>query len=166
MQRLRYSEIQPIPGAGVYAFSIDDPTALPPLYVGPTGLLYVGMTESSLEIRNHFFHKDSSFSSFRRSLGALLKQDLKLQAIRRGWGKSPKDMTHYRFAHPGEDELTTWMKNHLEYSYEVVSSYPPARERELISDLGPPLNLTLWPNPQKTLLMKLRKACRDEAAKS
>lgn len=165
-QRLRYSQIPSIPDAGVYAFSIDDPIALPSICIGPTGLLYLGMTESSLEVRNHFFHKNSSFSSLRRSLGALLRKELKLQAVRRGSGRSSKDISHYRFAAPGEDQLTTWMKDHLEYSYELGSNDIPTRERELILHLRPPLNLTLWPNPQKTVVMELRKACRDEAGKS
>jgi hypothetical protein len=103
MQRLRYPEIPSITGAGVYAFSIDDPAALSSIRVGSTGLLYVGMSESSLEIRNHFFHKDSSFSSLRRSFGALLrdKDDLNLHAIPRGSGQSAKDLVHYRFRGDG-----------------------------------------------------------------
>jgi hypothetical protein len=44
-------------------------------------VLYVGMTESSLEVRNHFTHKHSGFSTLRRSLGALLRHELGLWPI-------------------------------------------------------------------------------------
>ena len=67
LQRFHYSEIPSVPGVGVYIFSIANLGAITPIRVEPTGLLYVGMTESSLEVRNHFFHKNSSFSSLRRS---------------------------------------------------------------------------------------------------
>jgi len=90
------------------------------------------MTEDSLEIRNHFAHKNSSFSSPRRSLGAILKKKLALIAIPRGLGKSAKDMVNYRFAGNGEERLTTWMVNHLEYSFVVLGNGIENVERELV----------------------------------
>jgi hypothetical protein len=123
------------------------------------------MTESSLNARNHFFHKDSSFSTFRRSLGALLKHRLELHARYRGQGNSDKSATHYQFGADGEERLTKWMQENLEYNFELVSENIRSREAELIMRLHPPLNLTKWPNKQvRKSLMELRKVCRDEAA--
>jgi hypothetical protein len=161
--RCRAADIQPTAGVGVYALYLSDPHALGGIDVDPSGLLYVGMTEDSLEARNHFGHKDSSFSSPRRSLGAILKQNLGLPAIPRGSGKSAKDMTCYRFADDGEQRLTDWMVKHLEYSFAVLEDGIGAVERALIECLRPPLNLDKWKNPQKKAIMRLRKACADEA---
>jgi hypothetical protein len=153
-------------GTGVYALYLSDPHALDGIEVDPSGLLYIGMTEDSLEVRNHFVHKDSSFSSPRRSLGAVLKQKLALIAIPRGSGKSPKDMVNYRFAGDGEERLTTWMVDHMEYSFVVLKNGIGNVELELIKCLRPPLNLNKWRNPQKTAIMRLRKACADEARRA
>ena len=148
---------------GVYALYLTDPLALDGIQVDPTGLLYIGMTEDSLDVRNHFGHKDSSFSSPRRSLGAILKKELGLKAIPRGSGKSPKDMTCYRFAGDGEQKLTHWMTGHLEYSFVALHDGIPDVEQTLIECLRPPLNLTEWENHQKGTIMQLREACADEA---
>jgi hypothetical protein len=163
-KRFRYPIFRLLKLPGVYAFSIVDPTALACIEIGPSGLLYVGMTESSLEVRNHFGHKDSSFSSLRRTLGAILKQPLDLHAKVRGNGLSNQDKRCYHFGADGEEKLTAWMKKNLEYGYEAVAKNISARERELIRSLQPPLNLTEWPNPQRKFLMDLRKACRVSAS--
>jgi hypothetical protein len=140
------------------------PHALPGIDVDdPPAPLYVGMTEDSLKARNHFGHKDSSFSSPRRSLGAILKQKLGLKAVPRGSGKSKTDMTNYRFAGVGEKSLTDWMVEHLEYSFVVLEDGFGDVERALIECLHPPLNLNKWKNPQGAKIMQLREACADEA---
>jgi hypothetical protein len=161
-----HDKIPHINGSGVYMFRLVGVRDIGPIHIGPAGLLYVGMTESSLEVRNHFSHEDSSFSSLRRSLGAILKQELRLCAVHRGQGQSSKDFTHYRFAGTGEQQLTQWMERNLEYSYEVVSVGVRSKESRLIAEMTPPLNLTKWPNPQRKALMELRRICRDEAALS
>lgn len=61
-QRYRASEIPPHDGSGVYALHITDQTTLPGLVI-ESDVLNVGMTESSLEVRNHFNHSHSGFSS-------------------------------------------------------------------------------------------------------
>ena len=76
----------------VYALYLSDRSVLDGIEVDPSGLLYIGMTDDSLEVRSHYGHKDSSFSSPRRSLGAILKHKLALIAIPRGSGQSAKDM--------------------------------------------------------------------------
>lgn len=95
--RYRSSDIPPIDAAGVYALFLTDPSALPALTMPASNVLYVGMVEISLEVRNHFAHGHSGFSSPRRTLGALLKKELRLVAIRRGTGPSPRNIAKFRF---------------------------------------------------------------------
>lgn len=75
-------------------------------------------------------------------------------------------MLNYRFAGGGEERLTTWMVNHLEYSFVILRDGIENVERELIKCLRPPLNLNKWENPQKTTIERLRKACADEARRA
>ncbi len=157
-------DIPAVDAAGVYALFLTDPSALPGLTIPASGVLYVGMTESSLEVRNHFAHGDSGFSSPRRTLGALLKNALQLVAIRRGTGPSPRNITNYRFPGDGEQRLSAWMAQNLRYSLARVTGSVGAVERRLIGELQPPLNLTHWLNPQRPHLKSLRQACRAEAA--
>jgi hypothetical protein len=72
-------------------------------------------------------------------------------------------MTHFRFARDGEERLTTWMIEHLEYSSVVLVDDIGDVERALINCLRPPLNLDKWKNPQRAAIMRLRKVCADEA---
>ena len=164
--RCRAAEIQPTANVGIYALYLSDPSALGNIEVDSSGLLYVGMTEDSQEARNHFGHKESSFSSPRRSLGAILKKELGLTAIPRGSGKSATDMTHYRFAGDGEQRLTGWMTGHLEYSFVALQDGIPDVERVLIECLWPSLNLDKWKNPQRAAIKRLRQACADEARRA
>ena len=69
VKHYRAPDIPTTSGAGVYALYLLGSHALQGIEVDPSGLLYIGVTEHSLDIRNHFVHKDSSFSSPRRSLG-------------------------------------------------------------------------------------------------
>jgi hypothetical protein len=130
----------------------------------PQRLLYVGMTEASLELRNHFDHGNSGFSTLRRSLGAILRDELGLCAIPRGPGASRTNVTNYRFAEEGEGRLSDWMRASLEWSFVALADDVPGSEAALIAALRPPLNLTGWPNPHRTHVMALRRQCRDEAA--
>jgi len=164
--RCHAADIQPTAGVGVYALYLSDPHALGGIEVDSSGPLYVGMTEDSQEERNHFGHRDSSFSSPRRSLGAILKKERGLTAIPRGSGKSATDMTHYRFAGDGEQRLTGWMTGHLEYSFVALQDGIPDVERVLIECLWPSLNLDKWKNPQRAAIKRLRQTCADEARRA
>src|SRR5271157_4746566 len=83
---------------GVYALFLKSPSALPGIEVSSADSpLYIGMTRSSLNLRDHFGHQHSGFSTLRRSLGAILKQQLKLRAIPRAKGSSRSNVTNYRF---------------------------------------------------------------------
>ena len=163
-QRLQPGERPAVDGPGVYALFLSDHRALSAVTVGDHDVLYVGMTGRNSKARSHFQGR-SSGSSPRRSLGALLKDELQLTAYSRGRGLTKKDSTHYCFREHGEAALTAWMKRYLIYSYIVVSTNLWEVEKRLISRLTPPLNIDDdWDNPDQPLIDRLRKVCREEAA--
>lgn len=162
-QRHRCNEIIAQNAPGVYALFLTDRTALPSLALD-SDVLYIGMTESSLSVRNHFDHQHSGFSSPRRTLGALLKRELCLQAVPRASGESPTNTTNFRFKEQGEQRLIEWMKRNLAYGlFRVEENDVRKIECRLIKELKPPLNLTEWSNPQASRLRVLRRLCRNEA---
>jgi hypothetical protein len=167
MKRFRFEEIPEITGPGIYKFFLVDGATLPGVSVDKTGLLYVGTTKTEND-RDHF-KPNSSNSTFRRTIGAILKDAgiLQLEAYLRGLGNDPrKDGTHFKFTSDGESRLTEWMKVKLEFSYEILKVSDKDREdreTEQITRLGPPLNLNKWKNPRRPSLMALRRICSTEA---
>jgi hypothetical protein len=149
---------------GVYAILLSSADALPLIEPGRNGLLYIGMTDASLDARSHFVHEHSGFSTFRRSLGALLKDRLRLDALPRGPGVSRTNVTNYRFPDAGERSLSEWMASNLLVAQQVVTVDLAAFEKGLIRLLEPPLNLTGWPNPRRSALKRLRAQCAGEAS--
>lgn len=156
-------ELPVLRGAGIYIFALRPEAILPGIEPGDRGLLYLGMTDQSLDVRNHFLHADSGRSTLRRSLGALLLDVLELEPIPRGQGRSDRDVTNYRFAGAGEARLTGWMGEKLLACQQQVSGDVRGQEKALIDALGPPLNLTDWPNPQKSVTDAARRRCRERA---
>ena len=146
-------------GKGVYLFCLRECHALPDIEVGAHGVVYVGMTEKSLLVRNHFLHAHSGGSTLRRSLGALLRETLKLEPIRRD--AKPENASKFRFADDGEARLTEWMKANLLAAQTEISGDVRSKETALIQEWEPPLNLTKWINPQKALVSAKRKACTN-----
>lgn len=173
-RRYAATEIPPCDVSGVYAFFIDDPTALDGFQVDGAGPLYIGMTESSMKVRNHFGHQDSGFSTLRRSLGAILKHQGRLmKVIPRGTGDSASNFRNFRFSDECESALTGWMVEHLTYNFVALDKDIKAVECQLIENLCPPLNLKGWLKPQSRELRRLRKklrrlrgVCRQEACDS
>lgn len=151
---------------GIYAILLASAGSLPSIAPGRGGLLYVGMTDAMLEARSHFVHRHSGFSTFRRSLGALLRDDLALSFIPRGPGTSKTNFTNYRSTDAGEQALTDWMNSHLHLAQAAALDGLGSLENDLIALLKPPLNLTGWPNPQRPMLKALRAACADEARRA
>jgi len=62
----------------------------------------------------HFTSQKTGFSTLRRSVDALLKDELQSTAIPRGTGSSKSNYQNYRFTDAGEEKLTTWMESNLE----------------------------------------------------
>lgn len=142
--------------SGIYALWLDN-GVLTGIEPADEGLLYIGMTEAGLTSRNHFIHPSSGFSTLRRSLGAILKAELKLTAIPRS---ARSGRHHFKFLPDGEQGLTNWMQTNLSYACAHLASDVRKIERQLILDRRPPLNLTGWKNPQAQLVKSLRALCR------
>ena len=159
-------EIAPREGAGVYAYYVRDAVCLPGLKPGTEGLIYVGMTEQGLDAREHAQHKHSGFSTLRRSLGALLKEELKLTALPRSAGKSASNIRCFRFHDDGERALSKWMRDNLLCSQVEISCGVVELEAVLITASEPPLNLKGWRNPQAPHVRALRAQCASEAKRA
>ena len=149
---------------GFYAVYLKDGMGLPPVTTHADGLLYIGMTKKGFAARDHFYPQNgSSSSTFRRSLGAILKDELGLKALPRS--QSPRWQSYYcyRFSVEGEAALSEWMFDSLELARIPFEGNVLAAENALIALLEPPLNLVGWRNPQKPALATLRRGCAMEA---
>ncbi len=164
--RHRHDHVPPA-AIGVYAFYVDmeDSAQLLPVMTEAPGLLYVGMSEQGQDVRNHFTQRSSGFSVFRRSLGAVLKTRLKLEAVPRGAGSSINNTRNYGFTPEGEERLSAWMREHLSFSYYVPDADISLLENDVIRAMKPSLSLNGWDNPQARMIRLMRKVCVDEALK-
>ena len=106
-ERLPFDKMPPIDGSGVYAFFLLAGSSLPIVSAGDNGLLYVGQA-SNLRVRSHFDDSSSSGSTLRRTLGALLCDQLSLVPF--PGRKNPGDRrAQYRFNPESETALSKWM---------------------------------------------------------
>ncbi len=149
---------------GVYAIYLCMPGLLAPFSESEAGLIYIGRSTNlgDREFEQHFSSEGTGFSTVRRSLGALLKRQLSLQAIPRAPGPSETNVRNYRFVDDGEARLTSWMCKHLEVGVHASARYEDI-EDFLICQLKPLLNLTECSNPHRSEIKRLRKVCADEA---
>ncbi len=121
----------------------------------------------------HFSDGQTGRSTLRRSIGAILKEDLRLIAIPRGSKNDSKGCENYKFTLTGETDLTNWMRANLEIGYWVPHpyiNYNQLRETEEIITikLKPTLDLdnrTRRYNPLAGKLRELREICKIEAQK-
>lgn len=165
-ERLPFTKMPPIAGSGVYAFFLRTGSSLPIVSAGDDGLLYVGQA-SELRDRSHFDDSSSSGSTLRRTLGALLRDQLSLVPF--PGRKNPGDRrSQYRFHPESEAALSKWMIANLIATKVGTSNYDGV-ETCLIAAMKPPLNLQKWPratpNPQRKEIKAARKRCADEAQK-
>lgn len=153
--------------AGVYALFLACARSLPGVRPPDSGLLYVGKSRNLAErdVETHFATGKSGFSTVRRSLGALLKDELNLIAVPRGTGKSESNYRNYKFEGHGENRLTDWMRTKLEVAAIAATGYATL-EDGLINELHPVLCLTGWPNPNSPDIKGARKRCVEEARQS
>lgn len=160
----RLEHLEAPAAAGVYAYFLAGGTALPGVSNPGGGPVYVGVSGNlaQREFNTHFVAGQTGFSTLRRSIGAILKDQLHLRARPRGTGISKTNFTNYRFDDTGEQRLSAWMHEQLRVAVARVDE-PDALERELIALACPPLNLRGWPNPEARTIRALRKACADEA---
>ena len=151
-------------GSGIYAIFTKNLDCLPGFTIPSSGVIYIGIS-NRLELRNHFKAKHSGFSTIRRSIGAILKNQLNLSAEPRSKGDSETNYRNFRFTGNGENFLSLWMQSNLEYSIVELEGDLGEIETCLISQIEPPLNLTKYENYQKKRIQHLRNQCKEEAKK-
>ena len=128
-------------------------------------IIYIGKTEKSQKSRDaqtHFKSGKTGSSTLRRSLGAILREDLGLQPIPRS--KTESRMRDYKFIEESEKQLTQWMMKNLSISFfEICEGKRLIRNTEIyiIQELKPILNLTHnSSNPFVSMLKELRAKCK------
>lgn len=139
--------------------------------VGKEELLYIGKTESSQRRRDantHFKSGQTGSSTVRKTLGSLLKEELKLIPIpRNGMDKEKGRISHFSFEDHGEERLTVWMKEFLSlsfYEYDMSKKSIDMLETNIIHTAIPILNLSKnSSNPFKAYISEQRKICASIA---
>ena len=145
-----------------------------PLYsahIKQNDIIYIGKSETNQilrDVKTHFESGKSGSSTLRRSLGAILRKELKLIPIPRSCTEnSPTRFTNYKFTSESEVKLTEWMINNLSLSYckvDKLKSDLGSVEEKIIMKTCPILNLQNNPNKQFLREIKnLRKDCRNLA---
>ncbi len=149
--------------SGVYAWFLKDKSALGKwLPVPSNGLIYVGSSKhlTARGIKQHLANTASS--SFRRSLGAILKDKIGAAIPRTTNPLDQKRFTNFHFPEESEICLTKWMHESLYIGIFQCDEYHRVEE-DLIAKMCPLLCLIGWDNPYRVKIKALRKACADEA---
>ena len=137
--------------------------------LGRGTILYIGKSDKSVKkrtIKTHFANQKTGSSTVRRSLGAILKDELNLIPVPRSMSESRcRDFT---FINESEKKLTMWMINNLSigfYNYSAGKKKLKALEIELIKELAPILNIkhNVSLNPHLSEIMELRSKCKNIA---
>ena len=138
-------------------------------------VIYIGIAKNlkQRDYNQHFNSRNSGSSTLRRSIGAVLKAELKLNAIPRGNENDKKRFDNYKFCIEHEERLISWMIENLRIAYWVAPnnmSYSELRnfEKKITIILKPTLDLdrrTKKYNVFATELEKLRNICKIEAGK-
>ncbi|MGC5585637.1 GIY-YIG nuclease family protein [Ornithinimicrobium sp. W1665] len=155
---------------GLYAFYGDD-RAWAELRLSPAfddQPLYVGKAESSLngrDVGTHFAAGKTGSSTVRRSLAALLVDELALAATPRNVAK-PDRSANFGLDDPSEHRLTSWMEQRLSLT---TWSKPEGTdlvkiETKVLHHLRPPLNLTHVQEPRVRLRAARRRMARTARA--
>lgn len=138
---------------------------LPGIEVSDSGLLFIGKTETGTSPQDHFDSpgRDSGTSTERRTLGALLRENLDLTAHPGSFGIDGGNVSSFCFSESGEARLSNWIQTSLLVSRLPFCGDVASAESLLIRHLEPPLNITNWLNPQRGHIMDMRRICAEEA---
>ncbi len=125
----------------------------------PGSLLYVGRGRRvRTRVAAHVDSGRTSGSTFRRVLGAVLREPLGLTA----WLGDAGDPHLYRFDPEGEARLTAWIRDHVRVSVEV-SAEAFASELAVLAREKPPLNLKDVTHALTDRVTAFKNRCIDEA---
>ncbi|MFV0231534.1 hypothetical protein OBK30_00490 [Empedobacter falsenii] len=158
---------------GIYVFMLNNNADLG-LFGVTKDVIYVGIAKESLkkrDLNNHFNSNSTGSSTLRRSIGAILKNELQLTAYSRNGTDKKIEITNYIFNKEGEERLTNWMKTNLTIGYwEDHNKIPYDKlrklEEDIIINLRPSLdidNRTKKFNKLVHKLTELREICKNEA---
>lgn len=133
-------------------------------------IIYIGKTLSSQQSRDadtHFKSGKSGSSTVRRSIGALLREEMKFFPIPRGSGKTDMDTINYCFDEKSEEVLTSWMIDNLGlafFEYPKSSDEIRSLELKLLDKLFPVLNIeSNSANPFLSEVKTARAKCKNFA---
>lgn len=157
---------------GIYCFFIASESELKEFGTGRQ-VMYVGIAKNTLKARDlgqHFRTGQTGRSTLRRSIGAILKEELSLKAIPRGGKNDSLRIDNYKFEETGDKKLTKWMIENLEIGYwedkdGIEYNELRALEKEYILKTKPTLDLdnrTRKYNPLADRLTCLRNTCKME----
>jgi hypothetical protein len=153
---------------GLYAF-YGDQQAWADLVLEPAWddqPLYVGKAERSLngrDVRTHFATGKTGSSTVRRSLAALLADELELVAVPRNLNK-PDGSANFALDPASDDRLSNWMEHHLRLATWVKPEGAILGDVEtaVVRLLRPPLNLDKVGEPRDRL-RRARRRLADSA---
>ena len=165
LSRTRPSTLRPPARPGLYAIFPREAGGVGWIGMEPDRPLFVGKSKDlqQREFDTHFAVGHSGFSTLRRSLGAILRQELDLQCWPRSPGPSETNVTNFKFDPAGEQRLTLWMAENLELGICPLDQPIQELEKVVIVEMEPVLNLIGWPNPRRAALRELRADCKREA---
>lgn len=163
-ERSPIGELTPPSRPGIYAIYLrPESSGLIFCTAGPEPV-YLGISDD-LEKRGpdvHFRSGQTGFSTLRRSIGALLLDELNLYPCPRGAGWATTNFRNYRFEHQGENRLTDWMERNLLVAARPIRD-PERVESRLVTHTHPPLNIKGWHNPNADRIRAARNLCMDLA---
>jgi len=149
---------------GIYAIYLrPDSSGLSFCTAGPEPV-YLGISEDLAQRGpdNHFRSGQTGFSTLRRSIGALLLDQLRLVPCPRATGWATTNFRNYRFDHQGERRLSEWMETNLLVAARPIRD-PERVEGRLVNFTHPPLNLKGWKNPNADRIRAARNLCVELA---
>jgi len=152
---------------GVYAFFFNGKEFLLSNYKPKKNeIIYLGKTQSSgisRVLKTHFGTGNTGSSTVRRTVGALLREKLKLAPIPRNNTDLGRNKMIFKFEERSEIRLTKWMRDNLLVSFvPLLEKDVPTTEKLIIKTLNPVLNIEGNSNGQ---FYKLLKESRKECAK-
>lgn len=132
-----------------------------------TKILYIGKAERSLEsrdLRQHFSDGQTGRSTLRRSVGALLAEELSHVAMPRN-PTSPGAYDRYAFEPSSDRMVTEWMSKNLRLAFWAAPPGCILRPIEIaaIQHFAPPLNLTDVVTAHTGTIKAKRKLLADDA---
>ncbi|MGB7604126.1 MAG: hypothetical protein WBL93_01485 [Lutisporaceae bacterium] len=133
--------------------------------------IYVGIAEDETlyERIMHSHLKSAGKSTFRRSLGAILRTKLDLLPLMRGVTPTKSNISNYKFSNADEQKLTAFMRNNLRiayFPYTEAGKNMESIEKEIIKKFGyPAFNLSHVnknDNPYFQAIKLARQNCKNE----